>query len=49
MPLSFAVIADKLGISRSAGRDRAERVYKKLGVHCRTEAISRARALGIID
>jgi DNA-binding NarL/FixJ family response regulator len=46
---SFAVIADKLGISRSAAKERAERAYKKLGVHSRAEAVSRARALGIID
>ena len=45
---SFAVIADKLGISRSAAKDRAERVYQKLGVHSRAEAVSRARALGIM-
>ena len=47
--LTFAVIADKLGISRSAAKDRAERAYKKLGVHSRAEAVSRARALGLID
>jgi DNA-binding NarL/FixJ family response regulator len=47
--LSFAVIADKLGISRAAAKERAERAYKKLGVHSRTEAVTRARALGIID
>ena len=47
--LSFAVIADKLGITRSAAKDRAERLYKKLDVHSRAEAVSRARALGIID
>ena len=46
--LSFAVIADKLGISRSAAKDRAERIYHKLAVHSRVEAVSRARALGII-
>jgi DNA-binding NarL/FixJ family response regulator len=45
---SFAVIADKLGISRSAAKDRAERVYQKLGVHSRAEAVSRARGLGIM-
>ncbi len=45
---SFAVIADKLGISRSAAKDRANRVYKKLGVHSRAEAVSRARALRLI-
>jgi DNA-binding NarL/FixJ family response regulator len=47
--LAFAVIADKLGISRSAAKDRAERVYKKLGVHSRAEAVDKARALKIID
>ncbi len=47
--LTFALIADKLGISRSAARQRAERVYKKLGVHDRSQAVSRARALGLIE
>ena len=46
-PASFAVIGDKLGISREAARQRAERAYKKLGVHNRAEAVSRARALGL--
>ena len=48
-PLTFALIADKLGISRSAAKDRAGRVYQKLGVHSRAEAVTRARALGLID
>lgn len=47
--LSFAVIADKLGISRSAAKERAERAYKKLGVHSRADAVSKARALKLID
>jgi DNA-binding CsgD family transcriptional regulator len=47
--LTFALIAGKLGISRSAAKERAERAYKKLGVHSRAEAVSRARALGLID
>ncbi len=47
--LTFAMIAGKLGISRSAAKERAERAYKKLGVHSRAEAVSRARALGLID
>ena len=47
--LTFSVIADKLGISRSAAKERAQRVYKKLGVHSRAEATSRARTLGLID
>lgn len=47
--LSFAAIAEKLGISRGAARERAERAYKKLGVHSRAEAVTRARELGLID
>ena len=47
--LTFALIADKLGISRSAAKERAERDYKKLAVHNRADAVSRARALGLID
>jgi DNA-binding NarL/FixJ family response regulator len=47
-PLPFSVIADKLGISRSAAKERAERLYKRLGVHSRPEAVSRARSLGLI-
>jgi DNA-binding NarL/FixJ family response regulator len=48
-PLTFGLIAGKLGISRSAAKERAERAYKKLGVHSRAEAVIRARALGLID
>jgi ATP/maltotriose-dependent transcriptional regulator MalT len=48
-PLTFALIADKLGISRSAAKDRAGRLYQKLGVHSRADAVTRARALGLID
>ena len=47
--LTFALIADKLGISRSAAKERAECAYKKLGVHNRADAVNRARALGLID
>jgi DNA-binding CsgD family transcriptional regulator len=48
-PLTFALIADKLGISRSAAKDRAGRLYHKLGVHTRAEAVTQARALGLIE
>jgi DNA-binding NarL/FixJ family response regulator len=48
-PLPFSVIADKLGISRSAAKERAARLYKRLGVHGRDEAVSRARSLGLIS
>ena len=48
-PLPFSVIADKLGISRSAAKERAARLYNRLGVHSRDEAVSRARSLGLIS
>jgi DNA-binding NarL/FixJ family response regulator len=48
-PLPFSVIADKLGISRSAAKERAARLYNRLGVHSRDEAVSRASALGLIS
>jgi DNA-binding CsgD family transcriptional regulator len=47
-PVPFAVIADKLGISRAAAKERATRLYRRLGVHSRDEAVSRARSLGLI-
>jgi DNA-binding NarL/FixJ family response regulator len=47
-PVPFSVIADKLGISRSAAKERAARLYKRLGVHSREEAVSRARSLGLL-
>jgi DNA-binding NarL/FixJ family response regulator len=47
-PLPFSVIADKLGVSRSAAKERAARLYKRLGVHNRDEAVSRARSLGLL-
>jgi DNA-binding NarL/FixJ family response regulator len=47
-PVPFSVIADKLGISRSAAKERAGRLYQRLGVHSREEAVSRARELGLL-
>ena len=47
-PLPFSVIAGKLGISRSAAKERAERLYNRLGVHSRDQAVSRARSLDLI-
>jgi len=47
-PVPFSVIADKLGISRSAARERAERLYQRLGVHSRDEAVNRARTIGLL-
>ena len=47
-PVPFSVIADKLGISRSAAKERAERLYQRLGVHSRDEAVNRARTMGLL-
>jgi DNA-binding NarL/FixJ family response regulator len=47
-PVPFSVIAHKLGISRSAAKERAARLYQRLGVHSRDEAVSRARELGLL-
>lgn len=46
--LTFAMIADRLGISRGAAKERASRVYSKLGVHSRAEAVERALRLGLL-
>jgi DNA-binding CsgD family transcriptional regulator len=46
--LTFALIADKLGISRDAAKSRAERLYKRLGVHDRAAAVERARKLKVL-
>src|SRR5215469_8991578 len=47
-PVPFSVIAHKLGISRTAAKERAARLYQRLGVHSRDEAVSRARELGLL-
>lgn len=46
--LSFALIAHKLGISRGAAKMRAERLYEKLDVHSRVQAVERARSLHVL-
>lgn len=45
--LSFALLADELGISRGALKERASRLYARLGVHSRAEAAAEARRLGL--
>ena len=47
-PVPFSVIASKLGISRSAAKERAARLYQRLGVHSRDEAVGRAQELGLL-
>jgi DNA-binding CsgD family transcriptional regulator len=46
--LTFAMIADKLKITRGAVKERASRVYKKLGVHSRKEAVAAAKKMGLL-
>ncbi len=45
---SNAHIADQLGISVNTVKTRLRRLYAKLGVHDRDEAVARARASGLI-
>jgi DNA-binding NarL/FixJ family response regulator len=42
--LTFAFIADKLGISRGAAKSRAQRAHRTLGVHNLADAVRRARS-----
>jgi DNA-binding CsgD family transcriptional regulator len=46
--LTFALIADKLGISREAAKSRAQRAYRRLGVQSREGAVERARELRLL-
>jgi DNA-binding CsgD family transcriptional regulator len=47
-PMPFSVIAGQLGISRSAAKERAARLYARLGVHSRDDAVRQARSLGLL-
>ena len=46
--LSAPEIADQLSLSANTVRTHMRHVYDKLGAHRRTEAIERARALGLL-
>jgi LuxR family maltose regulon positive regulatory protein len=41
-------IADQLTVSVNTVRTHIRHLYEKLGVHSRTEAVERARALGLL-
>ena len=47
--LSFQEIADRLYVSRNTVKTQAVSVYRKLGVSSRSEAISRAAQLGLVE
>lgn len=46
--LTFALIADKLKISRGQLKTRIASIYRKLDVHSREDAVESARQLGLI-
>jgi LuxR family maltose regulon positive regulatory protein len=46
--LSYPEIADELVLSRHAVKSQAISVLRKLGVNGRSEAVARARALGLL-
>ena len=47
--LSFREIGERLHLSRFTIKSQAMSVYRKLGVTSRSEAVARARALGLLD
>ena len=47
--LSFREIGDRLFVSRNTIKTQAISVYRKLGVSSRSDAITRARELGLVE
>jgi LuxR family maltose regulon positive regulatory protein len=47
--LTVAGIADRLFLSRHTVKAQVWSMYRKLGVHTRSEAVARARELGLIE
>jgi LuxR family maltose regulon positive regulatory protein len=47
--LSQREIAERLFVSRETVRTHARDIYRKLEVHSRTEAVARAREVGLLD
>ena len=47
--LSSTEIAEELGISANTARFHIKNIYGKLGVHGRSDAVERARELGLLD
>jgi LuxR family maltose regulon positive regulatory protein len=47
--LSFREIAERTFVSANTVKTQANAVYRKLDVSCRSEAVTRARSLGLLD
>jgi LuxR family transcriptional regulator, maltose regulon positive regulatory protein len=47
--LTLAGIADRLFLSRHTVKSQMWSMYRKLGVHTRAEAVSRAQELGLLE
>jgi len=47
--LSFREIAERTFVSGNTVKTQANAVYRKLDVSCRSDAVTRARALGLLD
>jgi LuxR family maltose regulon positive regulatory protein len=47
--LSFREIAARLHVSANTVKTQAHAVYRKLDASCRSEAVTQARALGLLD
>ncbi len=47
--LSLTGIAERLSVSRHTVKSQVESMYRKLGVHTRGDAVSRARDLGLVE
>ena len=47
--LSFREIAERAYVSANTVKSQANAIYRKLNVSCRSEAVSRAREIGLLD
>ena len=47
--LSFREIAERTQVSANTVKTQANAVYRKFGVACRSDAVTRARSCGLLD
>jgi LuxR family maltose regulon positive regulatory protein len=47
--LSFREIAERIFVSANTVKTQANAIYRKLDVSCRSDAVTRARQLGLLD